>query len=156
MDEARKKGICAEGYSQMRADDMDSLIDYYVENPDWCMERNFPDYRTLKAEFSDCEDKGVFVGRRFHGELLNDLQAYIFHKCSGTIKVGLNSDKSLIPMLYLANNCKLRIVGVGVFRSRNKKDRIRVPVYVFGDNALSAKDNNYVQYAIFREEVKLQ
>lgn len=107
---AHDKGICADGYRQMlESADKDTLVDYYVANPDWCMERNFPDLETLREHFADCGNKGVFVDRTFHGELLNDLQTYIFHNCKGEIKVGMNVDKCIIPMLYFANGCNITV-----------------------------------------------
>ncbi len=148
---AHDKGICADGYKQMLGSaDADEMVDYYVANPDWCLERSFPDLQTLREHFSNVEDKGVFVDRTFHGEMLNDLQTYIFHNCKGTIKVGLNVDKAIIPMLYLANGCRLRIVGAG--------DSIpvipsEVPVYLFGKNDLSARDNKFVKFTTYKNEL---
>lgn len=144
MADARAKGICLDGLSKMRVlPDKGELIDYYVENPDWCLERSFPDFETLQTAFANCGEKGVFVGRKFRGEVLNDLQAYIFHNCSGTVKVGLNVDKAIIPMLYIANNCRLRIVGVGDVVPRRRSE---VPVYIFGRNDVSARGNQYVKF----------
>lgn len=151
MQQARFNGICAEGYGLMRGYDRDSLIDYYVANPDWCLERNFPDMRMLADEFSDCESKGVFVGKTFHGEQLDELQTYIFHGCKGTIKVGLNIDKSIIPMFYIANGCRLRIVGVGQWVPA--RSRSVVPLYIFGKNDVSAKDNAYVKFNRFTHDL---
>lgn len=146
MEQARAKGICAEGYGTMRMDGIDALVDFYIENPDWCLERNYPTLAVLKEHFSDIEDKGVFVGKTFHGEVLNELQTYIFHNCKGTIKVGLNVDKAIIPMLYLANGCRLRFVGVGDVEPKRKDERTEVPIYSFGKNDISAKDNNFVTF----------
>lgn len=153
MSEARAKGICAEGYEEMRIDNVDALVDYYTQNPDWCMERDFPTLATLKEHFSDCEDKGVFVGRTFHGELLNERQAYIFHNCRGTVKVGLNVDKAIIPMIYVANGCRLRFVGVGEYAPKNPGERSIVPVYSFGKNDISARDNRYVAFNLYKSEL---
>lgn len=150
MELARAKGICQPGYERMREGGVDSLVDYYVENPDWCLERGFPDLAILKEHFTGFEDKGVFVGRTFHGEVLNDLQTYIFHGCKGTIRVGLNVEKAVIPMLYLANGCRLRIVGVGEVKP---KKRSEVPVYEFGGNDVSAKDNGYVKFTRYKTEL---
>lgn len=150
MAAAREKGICVDGYGEMRVDDMDALVDYYTRHPDWCMKRDFPSLRVLKEHFSDVEGKGVFVGKTFHGELLNDLQAYIFHNCKGAIKVGLNVDKGIIPMLYLANGCRLRICGVGDIVPKKASE---VPVYTFGRNDVSARDNKYVKFNMYRDEL---
>lgn len=144
---AHAKGICAEGYKQMlESSDIDALVNYYITNPDWCLERNFPDLQTLRDHFGDIDEKGVFVDKTFNGELLNDLQAYIFHNCKGTIKVGLNVEKAIIPMLYLANGCDLKIVGVGDIKPIKPSE---VPVYVFGQNDVSVRDNEYVLFRMF-------
>ena len=71
MEGARNNGICAEGYGQMRGYDRDGLIRYYLTNSDWCMERGFPSLELLRREFSDIEDKGVFVGKTFDSEVLS-------------------------------------------------------------------------------------
>ena len=145
---ARAKGICADGYKQMLGSaDVNAMVKYYVDNPDWCLERNFPDLQMLTEKFADCEDKGVFVNKIFQGELLNDLQTYVFHNCKGTIKVGLNVDKAIIPMLYLANGCELEIIGVGDVIPFKPSE---VPVYVFGKNLLVANENKYVKFKIYQ------
>ena len=147
---AHAKGICAEGYKKLHDLNKDELVDYYLSIPDWCLERDFPDLQTLRDHFSNAGKMGVFVDHTFHGELLNDLQTYIFHNCKGTIKVGLNVDKAIIPMLYLANGCRLRIVGVGDVAPKKPSE---VPVYVFGKNDYSAKDNKYVVFNIYKNEL---
>lgn len=150
MEEARRKGICGDGYRYMRNCDRDRLIDCYVTNPDWCMERDYPTLPFLRENFSDIEDKGVFVDKTFHGETLNVLQAYIFHNCKGTIKVGLNTEKAIIPMLYLANGCRLRIIGAGDYVPKKPSD---VPIYTFGKNDVSAKNNKYVTFRLYKNEL---
>ena len=47
--------------------DRDGLIEMYLRTIDWSLERNFPSLRLLRREFSDIEDKGVFVGKTFDG-----------------------------------------------------------------------------------------
>lgn len=143
MESARRGGICAEGYGKMRGYDRDGLIGYYLENPDWCLERNFPTLSELREHFSDIEHKGVYIDKTFHGELLNDLQVYVFHNCKGEIKVGLNAEKAIIPMFYIANGCKLKVVGVGNIKPLRPSI---VPVYVFGKNSLKANNNIYVEF----------
>lgn len=130
--------------------DVSAMVDYYVANPDWCLERNFPDLQTLREHFADCEERGVFVDRTFQGEVLNDLQTYIFHNCKGTIKVGLNVEKAIIPMLYLANGCRLQIVGMGDITPRIPS---QVPVYVFGDCDYVAQDNKHVNFSIYKHKL---
>lgn len=153
MEQARQKGICEDGYKSMRGDSVDELVQYYLENPDWCLEREYPSLPFLRRNFSNIENKGVFIDKTFHGELLNDLQVYIFHKCRGTIKVGLNVDKSIIPMLYVANGCRLRIVGVGDVKPRHDSERTQVPIYTFGRNDISSKDNLFVRFIHYKHSL---
>jgi len=153
MADARVKGICGHGYEKMRMSDIDGLVDYYLEVPDWGMERDFPSLRFLKDHFSQMEDRGVYVCRTFHGELLNDLQTYVFHHCKGTIKVGLNVGNKIIPMLYLANGCKMRIVGVGESYNKFKTKPSVVPLYIFGNNDVSARDNRHVVFRQFKKDL---
>lgn len=124
MRKARNKGICAEGYGQMRGYDRDELVTYYIANPDWCMERNFPSMELLRREFSNIEDKGVFVGKTFDGEVFDKLQAYIFHDCKGTIKVAMDYDNAVIPMLYFANDCNITVSCV-----QKNTPPIIIPIY---------------------------
>lgn len=133
MEEARRGGICADGFREMRTDSIGELVDYYVANPDWCMERGFPSLDILHSEFSDIEDKGVYVDKTFNGEVFSEKQVYIFHDCKGTIKVAMDYDNAVIPMLYFANGCNMTI-------SCNQPNNppIRVPLYVTdeGDNSV--------------------
>ena len=148
---ADAKGICAEGHQTMlESADKDALVNYYVQNPDWCLERDFPTLQMLREHFADVGPKGVFVDQTFHGEVMNDLQAYIFHNCKGTIKVSLNVEKDCAPMIYLANGCRLSIAGTGKVVPRKATV---IPVYVFGDNDYSARDNKYVEFKIYKHNV---
>lgn len=140
MNDARRGGICAEGYGQMRGYDREGLIDYYIQNPDWCMERGFPSLELMRREFSDIEGKGVFIGKTFNGEVFDKLQTYIFHDCKGTIRVAMDYDNAVIPMLYFANGCRMRV------ECEQKNDpAINVPLYVAEDcKVVGARTDNCV------------
>lgn len=125
MQEARAQGICAEGYGHMREYNLVGLVDYYIQNPDWSIERGFPSLDVLRSEFSDIEDKGVFIGKDFNGEVFDKLQVYIFHDCKGTIKVAMDYENATIPMLYFANGCDIRVEC-----EQKNTPAIRVPLYI--------------------------
>ena len=125
MSAARDKDICKDGYKEMRTRDINSLIDYYIANPDWCMERDFPDIHTLRENFGNLGDKGIHVDKNFEGERLDGRLVYIFHNCTGKIRVGLNIDKAVIPMLYFGNGCDMDVLV---------EDDVIVPFYIIGDN----------------------
>lgn len=145
--QARNKNICIPGLKRLCSEDVEKLVDYYLEIPDWCMERDFPDMETLTEHFSRCEDRGIYVNRHFEGELLNDLQTYIFHNCTGTIKTALNVEKKIAPMFYFANGCKMQVIGTGDAEPRRQTF---IPLYVFGRNRIEAKDNNYVLFRKYK------
>lgn len=156
MTTARIKGICADGYSFMRGLDLDRLVTYYLTNPDWCMERDFPTLDFLEEHFSDCQDRGIYIHHTFDNELLDDKQTYIFHNCRGTIRVGLNIEKAIIPMLYFGNRCDMKIVGTGIDIPELKGFKPKpssVPLYIFGDNHIKASDNKFVKFTKFKEEL---
>lgn len=141
MKDARIDGICTEGYSMMRRLDTDGLIGYYLENPDWCIERGFPTIDILRREFSDIEDKGVFVGRTFDGGTFSRNQVYVFHDCKGHINVAMDYDNAVIPMLYFANGCA---ISVGCAQSNTSA--IIVPLYISEDSAVTADDNENCKF----------
>lgn len=140
MQTAKTQGICAEGYGLMRGYDRDGLIAYYLASPDWCVERGFPSLEVLRREFSDIEDKGVYVDKTFNGEVFDKLQVYIFHNCKGTINVAMDYDNAVIPMLYFANSCDMTVSCV-----QENSSAIRVPLYLADDCKIEcAKTDNCV------------
>lgn len=143
MSKARSGGICAEGYAQMRGYGRDELIGYYLECPDWCLERGFPSLETLRSEFSDIEDKGVYVGRTFNGETFSRKQVYVFHDCKGRINVAMDYDNAVIPMLYFANGCEMSICC-----DQENVPAIRVPIYRVDEpgNNISAFGSNVCKF----------
>ena len=138
MKGARNGGICADGYAEMRGYDRDGLIEMYLRTIDWSLERNFPSLRLLRREFSDIEDKGVFVGKTFDGEVFDKKQVYVFHACKGTIKVAMDYDNAVIPMLYFANGCKMEVMCE---QTNNPAIILRIPVVDDGRTELEAKDS---------------
>ena len=68
------------------------------------------------------------------------MQAYICHDCKGTIKVAMDYDNAVIPMLYFANGCRMRV------ECEQKNDpAINVPLYIAEDcKVTGAKTDNCV------------
>ena len=112
-------------------------IALYKRCIDWALEEGYPSIDTLRRDFKNCEVDGIFVDKVFHGEQLDDLQVYVFHNCTGTIRVGLNLKKKIIPMLYFANGCDMDIKGVP-----GSAMQVRVPLYVFGQNRVGAEQSD--------------
>lgn len=126
-------------------------VELYKKTVDWALEEGYPHLETLRRDFSDCEEYGVFVGKHFNGELLNDQYVYVFHQCTGEIRVGLNVSKRIIPMLYFANDCNM------VVKSANSSPAsfpVRVPCYIFGQNRISVENSDELECKIYKFTVK--
>lgn len=148
---ARLKGMCEDNRAYLAACEAKSdAIRLYKQTIDWALENDYPDLDFLKKEFSKSESDGVYVCKHFDGEILNKHQVYVFHNCTGTIRVGLNFAKKIIPMCYFANGCNMTILGIE--GERWLPDR--VPLYIFGDNEIDAKNSNTIEVRIFKHRKK--
>lgn len=124
-------------------------IALYKKTIDWALEEDYPDLYALRRYFNDCELYGIFIDKEFHGETLMDQQVYVFHNCTGTIRTGLNLEKEIIPMLYFANNCDMSVRSAAPVGTS-----IRVPIYIFGDNKISAEHSEDMDSVIYKFDVK--
>lgn len=151
QEQARMHRMCADNRAYLNACESKSdAIRLYKQTVDWALEENYPDIDFLRTEFAHSEADGIFVDKHFNGEILNQHQVYVFHHCTGTIRVGLNLAKKLIPMCYFANECDITVIGI-------ETENIlpdRVPLYIFGENRVEAKNSNYMEARIYRHEVK--
>ena len=124
-------------------------IALYKRCIDWALEEGYPSILTLRHDFSDCEEDGIFVDKVFNGECLDSQKVYVFHNCSGTIRVGLNRDKKIIPMLYFANGCDMDIKGIP-----GSAMQVRVPLYVFGLNRIGAEQSDDIICTTYKFDAK--
>ena len=135
--------MCTENLEGLRACETKAdAVALYKKTIDWALEKNYPPVNFIRNEFGDCEDLGIFVDKDFHGELLDEHQCYVFHNCKGHISVDINLEKKIIPMLYFANGCDLSISRADTPHTLP----IRVPLYIFGENNISAEDNGDVTF----------
>jgi hypothetical protein len=148
---AREHRMCADNRAYLSAcETKEDAIRLYKQTIDWALEEEYPDLDFLRKEFANQQSQGIFVDHNFDGEILNEHQVYVFHNCAGTIRVGLNFAKKIIPMLYFANNCNMTILGI-------EGERIfpdRVPLYIFGDNNINAENSDTMEVRIFKHKVK--
>ena len=135
--------MCTENLEGLRACETKAdAVALYKKTIDWALEENYPPVNFIRNEFGDCEDQGIFIDRVFNGELLNEHQCYVFHNCRGHIAVDINIPLKIIPMLYFANGCDLSISRADTPHTLP----IRVPLYIFGENNISAEDNDDVTF----------
>lgn len=152
QEQARVCRMCADNRAYLNAcETKEDAIRLYKQTVDWALERNYPNLEFLRAEFADNEKDGIYIDKHFDGDVLNEHQAYVFHHCSGTVRVGLNFAKKIIPMCYFANNCDMTILGL----DGEKMFPDRVPLYIFGENKIEAKNSSTMEAKIYRGEVKV-
>ena len=141
--QARLESMCTENMDALRVCETKAdAVALYKKTIDWALEKNYPPVNFIRNEFGDCENLGVYIDRTFNGDLLDEHQCYVFHNCRGHISVDINLEKKIIPMLYFANGCDLSISRADTPHTLP----IRVPLYIFGENNISAEDNNDVTF----------
>lgn len=147
--EASEHHICAE-YAELmaRAKSKHSIIDIYKRGVDWALENQVPSLPLLRREGLGFEDAGLYIDHAFSGDILTDQPVYIFHHCTGEIRVGLNIEKGIIPMLYFANGCDMEVSGL------KSLSQIKVPIYIFGENRVRSEASDNIQCRIYHKEVK--
>lgn len=150
---ARECGICKDGYKDMKASDVDGLIDYYIKTIDWSLENAYPPLPLLRAHFNDIGHKGVYVDREFHGEEFASKQAYVFHHCKGVIHVAMDYDNAIIPMLYFANGCDIEVRCV---QRKEGLPPLKVPLYITDgqDNDIRCQNNDLCVFTVYTIKTK--
>lgn len=148
---AREHKMCADNRAYLNACETKAdAIRLYKQTIDWALEEGYPDLDFLRKEFAHQESEGFYIDHHFEGETLNEQQVYVFHHCTGTIRVGLNLAKKIIPMCYFANNCDMTILGI----EGERMFPDRVPLYIFGENNINAKNSPTMEVRIYQHEVK--
>lgn len=118
---------------------------------DWALEEGYPSLPVLRQQFSEYKTAGIYIDEHFDGEVLDDQQVCVFHHCTGTIRTGLNLDKKIIPMLYFANGCDMKIESSNGWAFSSP---VRVPLYLFGDNNVEAEESPQLTCITHKHTVK--
>ena len=150
MREASSHHMCEENRSLLaKVETKSDAIALYKKTIDWALEQQYPSWPVLRRFFSDSEADGIFIGKEFHGEVLDFHQVYVFHNCRGTIYTGLNEKRAIIPMLYFANNCDMTVKYRGP-----EGLAVRVPFYIFGDNTVLGENSENMVSQIYKFDVR--
>lgn len=148
---ARKHRMCADNRAYLSAcETKEEAIRLYKQTIDWALEEGYPDIDFLRKEFSHNEHQGLYLDHHFEGDILNEHQVYVFHNCTGHVRIGLNLAKKIIPMCYFANDCDMTILGFD-------GERIfpdRVPLYIFGKNNITAQNTPSTEFRVYTHDVK--
>lgn len=149
--QARLHRMCEDNRAYLSAcETKEDAIRLYKQTIDWALEECYPDLDFLRKEFANQQSQGIYIDHNFDGEILNEHQVYVFHNCTGTIRVGLNLAKKIIPMCYFANGCNMTVLGV----EGEQMFPDRVPLYIFGDNEVVATNCSAMEARIFKHEIK--
>lgn len=149
--EARAHKMCADNRAYLSAcETKEDAIRLYKQTIDWALEEQYPPLEFLREQFSSHQSNGIYIDHHFDGEILNEHQVYVFHNCTGHIRVGLNVSKSIIPMLYFANGCKMTVENLeddfGVIS--------QVPLYIFGKNNIVPQNTSISEFRVYHHNIK--
>lgn len=136
--------------SLVQCEDKASAVKLYHRNITWACENNYPPLDVIRGEFSSFRAMGLFVDCVFTGQLFKLQQSYALHHCKGLITVDIDFENANIPMLYVANDCDLIVE-----RAKGEDELpIVVPIYIFGNSKVVAKDTDRVHFRIYHKQVK--
>lgn len=136
--DAARAGICRQYKGLLeRCDTLTDFLRLYRRGADWAMEHNVPSLDMLRRFPEERLDlHGIYIDREFNGETLWDKQIYILRNCRGTVRTGLNVEKRLSPIFYIADGSEL------TFESANDVvvHPISVKVWLYGDSKVKCND----------------
>ena len=148
--ETTAKNVCSEYRGLLeRCETIEDILDLYKRGADWCLEYSSPSLELIREYKEECEKAGIFIDRRFNGEVFDSQQTYIFHNCSGTIRTGLNVEKRIIPMLYFDHGCDMKIEA-----SARLDIHTRVPLFVYGENNIVAEQSGDIECVYYNRAKK--
>ncbi len=81
---AIEAGLCQEHIDTWEEKGIPAMVDYYMANPDWCMERKFPDCSVLARHRDNA--KGLYAKQQVN--IHADKERYVLNSCTGKILVG--------------------------------------------------------------------
>lgn len=147
-EDARRAGLCDQHYDAWKPEwTIPQLIDYFLQNPNWCMKNHFPPVETfLKyGNTNEVRNKGVFVDDAVTARAL--LSTYVFMKCV----VGMLVNR--VCSMYFRDGCKAKVIAesgailsVSIYDSSEVEIETRgtgkAMVYQYGDVQPILKGNN--------------
>lgn len=80
--------LCQEHQEKWDYYTVDRLLDYYVQNPEWCIQNNYPGKEFILKNFSiyDLNCHGIYIDQDITGIDINK-QIIMLHDCTGQIEV---------------------------------------------------------------------
>ena len=138
LTEAAGRRACRKGIDRLtECGSISDVMQLYRREADWALENDVPSLALLRQYKDERLDlHGLYIDREFDGETLWDKQVYILRNCKGTIRTGLNINKRLIPIFYIADGSEL------TFESANDVvvHPISIEVWLYGDSKVKCND----------------
>ena len=149
--QAREKKMCADNRAYLSCcENIHDVVRYYKQTIDWALEKDYPTLDVVRREFIGLESEGIYVDHVFNGEILKEHQVYVLHNCKGLLKLELNVETAINPIIYLGNGCDIIIEGLII----NKPTSTKYSIVSFGDNIIKTINVEKVEYKI-RKHKKL-
>lgn len=134
---AMNNGLCTEHAIAWGEMDKEAMVRYYVTNPDWCLERQFPptDFMQQHADDELLAKHGVYINKDFSGaDCVPDI--VILNNCRGTVEI----KEYRVARVYVALNSNVTFkVGENAILFVDMYDDSSIVL----DNASSSKANIY-------------
>jgi len=102
---AINNGLCQDHIKSWRNYSDEELIEYYVTNPCWCIERNFPSNKFIIDNFiqSDLNKHGIFINDKLTDKDIKN-NTLIISDCVG--EIGVNAYR--VVRAYVSGNSHIK------------------------------------------------
>lgn len=138
--QGRNGMCCVDVFKKLPTATDDELIDFYLRDPNYNIEKQYPDLNFL-SKYCDndyARSKGIYINQKLDN-LICDKQVYIFNNCTGNINVIFNRKDKIFPMIYLGFGSNLDIII----------DESRTPIYLFDNSSISIEIKNDARVTIY-------
>lgn len=131
--EAKEKEMCSDYFKSLSlCSDKITAIELYMSNPGWALKKDYPSFKVLREEFNLYGREGLYVDKRFAEERLDSRLYYVLHNCKGVIRSGLNVEKAVIPVFYVANGSEICFMS---------DDNVQIDIHVYSGSVVHTDGN---------------
>lgn len=108
------KTLCANYRNALMAcDNINQAARLYKSCISWALLERYPTKEELldiaNGDKAVLAKNGIFIDTLLNGELIDDFLCCVFLSCTGSIRVGLNVEKAIVPKLYLSEGTRLSV-----------------------------------------------
>ena len=142
--DAARRGICRQYTGLLeKCENLTDFLRLYRRGADWALTNDVPSLNMLRRFAEERLDlHGIYVDKAFDGETLWDRQVYILRNCHGTIRTGLNIDKRIIPIFYIADGSDITIESAN---GDYLLHPVRIEAHLYGNSNVNCEDTKKLQ-----------